>query len=53
MKRRVQRAFINVWPKLLPSQGREAGLWRDPDLGVALTWREESKPNDLGEALSR
>ncbi len=22
-----------------------AGLWRDPDLGVALTWREQSNPN--------
>jgi WD40 repeat protein/energy-coupling factor transporter ATP-binding protein EcfA2 len=24
-----------------------AGLWRDPDLGVALTWREQSNPNDV------
>jgi len=24
-----------------------AGLWRDPDLGVALTWREQSNPNQV------
>jgi tetratricopeptide (TPR) repeat protein len=24
-----------------------AGLWRDPDLGVALTWREQSNPNKV------
>ena len=24
-----------------------AGLWRDPDLGVALAWRELSNPNDV------
>jgi WD40 repeat protein/energy-coupling factor transporter ATP-binding protein EcfA2 len=24
-----------------------AGLWRDPDLGVALTWREQSNPNNV------
>ena len=24
-----------------------AGLWRDPDLGVALSWRELSNPNDV------
>jgi len=24
-----------------------AGLWRDPDLGVALTWREQSNPNPV------
>jgi peptidoglycan hydrolase-like protein with peptidoglycan-binding domain len=24
-----------------------AGLWRDPDLQIALTWREESKPNEV------
>jgi WD40 repeat protein len=24
-----------------------AGLWRDPDLGVALTWREQSNPNHV------
>jgi len=24
-----------------------AGLWRDPDLGVALTWREQSSPNQV------
>jgi WD40 repeat protein/energy-coupling factor transporter ATP-binding protein EcfA2/flagellar biosynthesis GTPase FlhF len=24
-----------------------AGLWRDPDLGVALTWREQSNPNEV------
>jgi WD40 repeat protein/energy-coupling factor transporter ATP-binding protein EcfA2 len=24
-----------------------AGLWRDPDLGVALTWREHSNPNSV------
>ncbi|HEY0725976.1 MAG TPA: ATP-binding protein, partial [Pyrinomonadaceae bacterium] len=24
-----------------------AGLWRDPDLGLALTWREESNPNQV------
>lgn len=24
-----------------------AGLWRDPDLQIALTWREESKPNQV------
>ncbi len=25
---------------------KEAGLWRDPDLQLALLWREESKPNE-------
>jgi WD40 repeat protein/energy-coupling factor transporter ATP-binding protein EcfA2 len=24
-----------------------AGLWRDPDLGVALTWRDQSNPNEV------
>jgi WD40 repeat protein/energy-coupling factor transporter ATP-binding protein EcfA2 len=24
-----------------------AGLWRDPDLGVALTWREQNSPNEV------
>jgi len=24
-----------------------AGLWRDPDLQIALTWREQSKPNEV------
>ncbi|HEV7473456.1 MAG TPA: hypothetical protein VGN90_05355 [Pyrinomonadaceae bacterium] len=24
-----------------------AGLWRDPDLGVALTWRQQSNPNKV------
>ena len=24
-----------------------AGLWRDPDLGVALTWREQSNPKQV------
>lgn len=24
-----------------------AGLWRDPDLQVALTWRDESRPNEV------
>jgi tetratricopeptide (TPR) repeat protein len=24
-----------------------AGLWRDPDLQIALTWREEGKPNEV------
>ncbi|HEX6731870.1 MAG TPA: peptidoglycan-binding protein, partial [Pyrinomonadaceae bacterium] len=24
-----------------------AGLWRDPDLQIALNWREESKPNQV------
>src|SRR5258708_5382366 len=24
-----------------------AGLWRDPDLGVALTWREQNNPNPV------
>jgi len=24
-----------------------AGLWRDPDLQIALTWRDESKPNEV------
>jgi tetratricopeptide (TPR) repeat protein/energy-coupling factor transporter ATP-binding protein EcfA2 len=24
-----------------------AGLWRDPDLGVALTWREQNVPNKV------
>ena len=24
-----------------------AGLWRDPDLGVALAWRKESNPNEV------
>ena len=24
-----------------------AGLWRDPDLQIALTWREQSKPNEI------
>jgi WD40 repeat protein/energy-coupling factor transporter ATP-binding protein EcfA2 len=24
-----------------------AGLWRDPDLGVALTWREQTNPNPV------
>ena len=23
----------------------DAGLWRDPDLQIALTWRQEAKPN--------
>ena len=25
---------------------REAGLWRDPDLRIALQWRERDKPNE-------
>jgi WD40 repeat protein len=25
----------------------DAGLWRDPDLGVALTWRKDSNPNQV------
>jgi WD40 repeat protein/predicted chitinase/energy-coupling factor transporter ATP-binding protein EcfA2 len=25
---------------------KEAGLWRDPDLELALKWREKSKPNE-------
>src|ERR1044072_1686967 len=29
---------------VLEAEGR-AGLWRDPDLQFALTWREEAKPN--------
>jgi tetratricopeptide (TPR) repeat protein len=24
-----------------------AGLWRDPDLQIALTWREQGKPNEV------
>lgn len=24
-----------------------AGLWRDPDLQIALTWREQSQPNEV------
>jgi WD40 repeat protein len=24
-----------------------AGLWRDPDLSIALVWREESQPNEV------
>ena len=24
-----------------------AGLWRDPDLQIALKWREDSKPNEV------
>jgi energy-coupling factor transporter ATP-binding protein EcfA2 len=24
-----------------------AGLWRDPDLQIALAWREQSKPNEI------
>ncbi|MEK6287609.1 MAG: hypothetical protein AABO57_17840, partial [Acidobacteriota bacterium] len=45
---------------VLHSEGR-AGLWRDPDLQIALTWREQSKPNqvwaqryhrDFGSAMS-
>jgi WD40 repeat protein len=27
-------------------QRGEAGLWRDPDLQLALDWRDESKPNE-------
>jgi tetratricopeptide (TPR) repeat protein len=29
---------------LLQAEGR-AGLWRDPDLALALRWREENRPN--------
>jgi len=31
---------------VLHSEGR-AGLWRDPDLQIALTWREQAKPNQV------
>ena len=31
---------------VLESEG-EAGLWRDPDLQIALAWREESRPNKV------
>jgi peptidoglycan hydrolase-like protein with peptidoglycan-binding domain len=31
---------------VLHKEGR-AGLWRDPDLQIALTWREKSKPNQI------
>src|SRR5262249_14531811 len=30
---------------VLEAEGK-AGLWRDPDLQIALTWREQSKPNE-------
>jgi hypothetical protein len=30
----------------LKKEGK-AGLWRDPDLQIALTWREQSKPNQV------
>ena len=31
---------------VLESEGT-AGLWRDPDLQIALTWRQEAKPNQV------
>ncbi|MBV9209812.1 MAG: hypothetical protein JOZ52_04245, partial [Acidobacteria bacterium] len=31
---------------VLHQEGR-AGLWRDPDLSIALAWREESQPNEV------
>jgi WD40 repeat protein len=31
-------------------QKSEAGLWRDPDLQLALNWREETRPNEAWAA---
>lgn len=43
---RSARAFQRLAEAaMLHAQGR-AGLWRDPDLQLALRWREENRPNE-------
>ncbi|HEY0003508.1 MAG TPA: hypothetical protein VGB17_01765 [Pyrinomonadaceae bacterium] len=42
---RSARIYLRLSETALLHEKGEAGLWRDPDLQLALLWREQSQPN--------
>ncbi len=43
---RSSRIYLRVAETAVLRSEGGAGLWRDPDLQIALTWRDRSKPNE-------
>ena len=44
---RSARIYLRVAETAVLRDEGGAGLWRDPDLQIALTWRQQSKPNEI------
>ncbi|HKB68888.1 MAG TPA: hypothetical protein VKC61_23805 [Pyrinomonadaceae bacterium] len=44
---RSARIYRRLAETAVLHQEEKAGLWRDPDLGVALSWREQTNPNEV------
>src|SRR5204863_982732 len=43
---RSARTYRRLAETAVLNKTRGAGLWRDPDLQIALTWREKDQPNE-------
>jgi tetratricopeptide (TPR) repeat protein len=44
---RSARIYLRVAETAVLNSEGGAGFWRDPDLQIALTWREQSRPNEV------